>query len=539
MAQIDTDYLIIGAGLAGLTFYHFLGSASAVVLDPHPFGFKLGESVIPEQFSHPDLRPLLDLARQLPSFSPKLGSLYIGHDSVASFPLSLADADRAMHVARDELDPLAAKLWQVPIVREKVTQIDVDRGQVTTNVHTYRVKKLIVDCSGPARLLSRSLGNDIELWPSFSSWCYFDITKKDDDAFYTWLQATQRSIKQVDPWLVRFMNAGEMPGWRPSACTTVARAGDGKFAWQIPLFDGELLSFGVTSRHKKIDRTELHAIAQQYMAPHFQVQPRSLDGNVAYDRFHTFNRFSHYAKEVAADNWLILGDSALFGEPIYATGTALAVNMAISAAALINDGGWNAAKAKVWSGLCATAREASTAARAYFFDPTAATKVSDSVGAEFDQHGLTASVFQHTMARNYATILASVKSFQSESSDFASMWQGDATSHLACLQSVQALLSTSDLGNWHLVSTANTGQGLQIHAEHPACPPLLLRIAQEQPDARCWAQEAGLGITYSNLPTGKYPLGDEAKQLLKAVLGAISLNPSAWLLAVGHQANPI
>lgn len=355
--------------------------------------------------------------------------------------------------------------------------------------------------------------------------------KNDDAAFYAWLQTTQRSIKQVDPWLVRFMRVGEMPNWRPSACTTVARAGDGQFAWQIPLFDGKLLSFGVTSRHKKIDRSELQAIAQQYMAPHFQVQPRNLDGDSPYDRFHTFNRFSHYAKEVAGDNWLILGDSALFGEPIYATGTAMAVNMAIRAAALINDGGWSAAKLSPGTRF-ARVRVKLQPPHARIFDPAAATSLAETSSGQFAQNGLTATAFQHTMARNYATILASVKAFQSETSDFASMWQGDPALQQACLLSVQDLMAAKDLGSWRLLSAAQTGHGLQVHAEHPACPPLLVRIARVRPDERCWAQVEGLGITYSNLPTGKYPLGAKAVHLLHQLKAAIAENSPVWLQVV-------
>src|SRR5688572_9355605 len=98
------DHVIIGAGLAGLVLRHFLRDRRVVLLDPAPFSYKIGESVVPEQFGHPELRALVPALRELPSYQIKSGTVFVSDDSVASFPLPPAEAGVSMHVARDELE---------------------------------------------------------------------------------------------------------------------------------------------------------------------------------------------------------------------------------------------------------------------------------------------------------------------------------------------------------------------------------------------------------------------------------------------------
>ena len=58
-AVIHTDYLIIGAGQAGLVLARLLDAGSVTILDPAVGGYKIGESIVPEQFQHPELNALL------------------------------------------------------------------------------------------------------------------------------------------------------------------------------------------------------------------------------------------------------------------------------------------------------------------------------------------------------------------------------------------------------------------------------------------------------------------------------------------------
>ena len=84
----EVEHLIVGAGPAGLVLQRFLREPDTVLLDPSPFGYKIGESIIPEHFGHPLLAELLPALRAQPSYSPKYGTIFVADGCAASFPLS-------------------------------------------------------------------------------------------------------------------------------------------------------------------------------------------------------------------------------------------------------------------------------------------------------------------------------------------------------------------------------------------------------------------------------------------------------------------
>ena len=122
-----------------------------VLIDARPGGYKIGESVVPEQFEHPVMRALLPRVRELPSYTTKHGTTFISDDSVAAFPLPAADAKLAMHVARSELEQLIAREWSSPI---RVETIPAGLGSVTVTlsgfgeVRSVRVARLAPEVSG-------------------------------------------------------------------------------------------------------------------------------------------------------------------------------------------------------------------------------------------------------------------------------------------------------------------------------------------------------------------------------------------------------
>src|SRR5262245_37299164 len=117
LIRMKIEYLIIGAGQAGLVLKRFLTEGRSVLLDPNPGGYKIGESVVPEQFAHPVMQALVPKVRELPSYAPKLGTTFVCDDSVASFPLPPTEAALSMHVARSELEQLMARAWNTDITR--------------------------------------------------------------------------------------------------------------------------------------------------------------------------------------------------------------------------------------------------------------------------------------------------------------------------------------------------------------------------------------------------------------------------------------
>ena len=73
------ELLIIGAGVAGLAVARAFGEG-ALIIDADPGGYKIGESVIPEQFHDPRMAACIGAVRELPSWSAKLGTLFCDGD---------------------------------------------------------------------------------------------------------------------------------------------------------------------------------------------------------------------------------------------------------------------------------------------------------------------------------------------------------------------------------------------------------------------------------------------------------------------------
>jgi len=171
------DYVILGAGIGGMTLQHILKGPSTVLIDPAPGRYKIGESIIPQHFIEPEVRPLFDIVSRLPSSTPKEGSLFVSHDSVGAFP-PFSESNFTIHVARQELEAATAKFFGTEVVREHVEAVDVAARTVETDQGTFVARKLIIDCSGPSRIVARALGLAREVWPVWASWAYHDVVDR-------------------------------------------------------------------------------------------------------------------------------------------------------------------------------------------------------------------------------------------------------------------------------------------------------------------------------------------------------------------------
>jgi flavin-dependent dehydrogenase len=336
---VKVDHLIIGAGLAGLVLKRALNPAlRTVIVDPSPGSWKIGEANVPEMFSNPVLGELLETAKALPSYSRKNGSMFIGADSAAIYPI-VSNPEAAVHVARDELEHALLEAWEIPVAVERVQEIDLARKIVVTDKTTYEVAGQILDCSGAAMLVARALNEVQSLWPIHSSWRYYDVLADEPDRFWEFLQETGRSWLAIDIPRLRLLPLA--PDWLPGQATTLTRVRDGVWLWQIALFRGKLLSAGVVSRHGPVSEADLDQIVSDFHARNYTLRPHPVGGTTPYDRFHQRSGFALRASRAATKDYILIGDAFMFVDPIYSVGTSIAVNKALEAAAFLNRSAWN------------------------------------------------------------------------------------------------------------------------------------------------------------------------------------------------------
>lgn len=344
------DYLIIGAGMAGITLSHFLCSERRVLLDPQPGRYKIGESIIPELFYNDELRKLLPEIRKLASYTPKLGSIFMTEDEVASFPLPPELTQLAMHIERSELENLMRSSWGVPVQKERVEEIDLDSKVVVTDKGIYQVGQQIIDCSGPAMVLATLLGQRVEILPAHAVWSYYDVVEVKDSLFFEDAKRKAKRYMRFDVPSGRILpSERELPGWRPSHTTILKRLEEGIWMWQIPLFNATRLSVGIVSRRGRISSSAFFDLVQEHHAPHYVLKPRPLDYSSPYNRLHRRHHFAQRAAVASTQDYILVADAFAFADPVYSVGTGLAVNKAIQVAALLNEGGWCAEKSKEYN----------------------------------------------------------------------------------------------------------------------------------------------------------------------------------------------
>lgn len=339
----SVEYLILGGGLAGLVLRAALDPRIvAPILDPAPARWKIGEANVPEMFASPLLRDIVPAAKTLPSFAQKNGSIFVGDDSVAIYPI-VSNYDAALHVARDELEQLMLETWHPKLLSEPAVSIDLARKVVSTESCVYEVDKQIIDCSGGAMLVASALGDIQPLWPIHSAWRYYDVKQLRPQAFWDELRASEKRHLFIDIPNIRLAPEVEA-GWAPHEATNLTKIGDGAWMWQIPLFGAKLLSLGVVSRHGPVTEAALDAAAARSHARCYTIEPHPSDDPSVYGRFHTRSGFARRARTAATMSYILLGDAFMFIDPIYSVGTSIAVNKALELAVLLNGGGWTEAR---------------------------------------------------------------------------------------------------------------------------------------------------------------------------------------------------
>lgn len=529
---MQVDYVIIGAGIAGTVLRKFLQSDSVVLLDPKPGQFKIGESIIPEHHQHPIMRALLPEIAKLPSYSRKVGTIFVSSDSAASFPLPPHCADLAMHVARDELEPLMHRLWDTPIVKERVREVDVLNHIVVTDSTRYEVRKQILDCSGPAMVVARSLGDVKELWPVWCRWVYFDIKAIDDTKFWEDLRATGKTYRRFDAPNRRLLPGQEEPHWRPSEATILSEISEGTWIWQIPLWDHKILSFGVVSRHGPVTDEQLFSVAEEHHAAQYTIARRP-PGDGPRDKIHVRNHFAQRATTPATMDYILLSDASAFADPIYSVGTGLAVNKAIELAALLNEGGWTEEKCARW--IADYNAVVARAVNAFNLWYTGAVLRDDAAAAEAQRGFLLGTAFQLSMVNGYGPVLSDAKGSGPWDDSIRGVIQPEELSLRDCTRKVSALLGlngSAELVSWQLYRAFPIDQGIQMSWTTQGLPELQMLLFIDPRLTRYYRRSGSISLSLRNLKDGPYPLDPPTIALFDAVEQRIKGAELKWIEAV-------
>lgn len=397
------DYVILGAGLSGMVLRRALDrSKTAVIIDPRPGAWKIGEANSPEMFASDLLGSVLEKARDLPSFSQKNGSVFIGADSVAAYPI-VSNRHEAMHVARDELENLLLEEWQLPIVREHVVDVDVEGRAVRTEKGVYEAREQIIDCSGAAMLVATALGETSALWPIASTWRYLDVAALRPSAHWAHLAATRRETLFVDIPNIRLFPDSTRDAWMPQEATSLTQVRDGVWLWQIPLFGSSMVSVGFVSSDLTLGEKDLDAFIAEHLMKCYDARPRS-GGHPVYDRVHTRTGFARRARQAATMGHILVGDAFMFVDPVYSVGTTIAVNKALEVATLLNAGGWTERRCANFNARYAKVLQKRTEAFGYWYSQQ--TREGDANTARVQRYFPQMTAFQAGITWQYAQVVS-------------------------------------------------------------------------------------------------------------------------------------
>jgi len=529
----DVNYVIIGAGMAGTVLHRFLGDDDVVVLDPSPGGYKIGESIIPEHFHHPVLRELVPRVKALPSYSEKWGSTFVGPRSVASFPLPPHGADVAMHVAREELEPLMHEAWGTPIVRERVVDVVPDERTVVTTERRYRARKLIIDCSGPAMVVARKTDGVEQLRPVWSRWGYLDITAVDDDAFWRHIADAGLDYVRYDTPKGRLLPGEEQDGWRPSKTTILTQLRDGVWTWQIPMYGETLLSVGVVSRHGPVTEEAWREAAIDRRAPQYTLAFRTSKGGASaggsWDKMHVRNGFATVARTIATPDYVLLADACGFADPIYSVGTGLAVNKAIELAALLNERGWTDEVRRDWSTDYRSLLQRAVAGFETWYDGSML--VDDEAARVVQKEFLVGTAFQVGIAHRYSQQIVDAGPPASES-DVGGRGRHVVDADEAPLSdAVGGLLGVNvgdTLAGWRFDGAYRSTGGLQHRWSHPGLPQLIVNTSFDPSETRYYRRAGDVSLSFMNLFESPYPLDATGVALFDTLEERIEARLDGW-----------
>ncbi len=404
---VEVEHLVIGAGVAGMTLAHRLGER-AIVIDPHPDRYKIGESIIPQHFYDPAFAPLLERVRAAESACPKIGTLFVRGDTASYFPIldddALAERTPAVHVERAELERISRQWFGTKPRPERALSVDFEARAVLTDSAHYRVHGLVADCSGPAMFVARQLEMVRELWPIRATWAYWDVERIDRPRFRDWLHGGPHEYLRYDGIARGLVRGRAADDWDPSHVTMLTAIEEGLWSWQIPLHAGMRLSFGLVSRKGPIDEQAYIAHTKSALGPQYVAKLRAFSHAGPYDVLHQRQRFARAATQFSGEGFALLGDAAFFGDPVYSVGTGVATSQALQLAELLDERPWSLETSRAWQRQ--QSRTLARVERAYRNWYEGDVTADDAIASEIQDRVLIGGAFRVKLADDYMSLWA-------------------------------------------------------------------------------------------------------------------------------------
>ncbi len=327
----------------------------------------------------------------------------------------------------------------------------------------------------------------------------------------------------------RVLSDVERGAWRPSVSTILVHLGDGRWSWQIPLFNEGLLSFGVVSRHGPVTREELDAVIEEHRSPQYTLRPHPAAADDHFGNVYQRGGIAQRARCASGERWILVGDAHFFADPVYSVGTALAINQAIEVATLLNEGGWDADRSEAYNRRAGDLANRAIRAYQFWYDDEV---TRDDRAAKEVQHGfLVGSAFQVGIAEHYGAALSCARladHADPEPEAFSGRFRASGEVLEAVLSEVTALLGAPDgaVAGWSLGGAQPSNSGVQLDWSSAGRPQLTMLLSASPGPA--FRRVGAFALSYQSLWDGPYPMDAAGAALFDAVSASLKSAPDGW-----------
>ena len=125
--------------------------------------------------------------------------------------------------------------------------------------------------------------------------------------------------------------------------TVINKIGQDSWIWQIPLYNSSILSMGLLHRGELLSNDDFIKHVEKHSAACYQLSSIAKNPEKAIKPYmkevHSRLHYSRRSRECTGKNWILVGDAYCFADPVYSTGSGVAMLEAITIANILNKNG--------------------------------------------------------------------------------------------------------------------------------------------------------------------------------------------------------